>query len=353
LRVEDKVDRSRSAGDGGNMRPHPAARPLAPTMPGLLGGLRRRARTVAYGTPAARLLPRIALTPEIRCPAVLLGCGEVRADVSDSWSLVGWDPVRVIVGLDTDDPLAAVLPTGASAALTMAPATRSGPRWRGHAASESPLGHLLLQVEEARVIGGRAVRILRATDAESHLLRNHQAWARRSRSGAADPAEAVAWACPRPIGLVTTTDGTDEHIFPVDLCGSLGGRLFALGLSPGSASLSAVVTAPVFVWSTVDASAGRSAHDLRIGHRRSGRGALSADVRHFKRTPERDLPLPMWALRSTELETLGRVDGARAIVICRQLETTRVRDAAALAHLHRDALAWRQSAGWETSLLPD
>jgi len=335
------------------MRPHPAARPLAPTPPGLLGGLRRRARTVAYGTPAARLLPRVALTADTRRPAVLLGCGEVRADVSDDWALIGWDPVRVVVGLDADDPLAAVLVSGARAALTVAPSTRSGARWRGHAAAGGPLGHLLLEVEHARVVDGRALRVLRATDAESHLLRDHQAWARRSRSRAADPAEAVAWACPRPIGLATTTDGTDEHIFPVDLCGALGGGLFAIGLTPDSASVSAVAASPVFVWSTVDASAGRSAHDLRIGHRRQGRGALSADVRHFKRTPERDLPLPMWALRSTELEVLDRIDGARALVVCRQLGTTRIRDAAALAHLHRDALAWRQSAGWETVLLPD
>jgi hypothetical protein len=257
------------------------------------------------------------------------------------------------VGLDADDPLLGALDPGGAAALTVAPATRSGPRWRGHAGAESPLGHLLLEVEVAQEVAGRAVRVLRATAAESHLLRGRQAWARRSRSSAADPAEAVAWTVPRAIGLVTTAHGDDEHIFPVDLCGDLGGGVFALGLAPGSASLAAIDGGGAFAWSTIDASAGRSAHDLRFGHRRRTDGPLSADVRHYKRSPVHDLPLPMWALRATELTPAGRIDGPRSIVLARTSPGFRVRDADALAHVHRDALAWRQGAGWATRLLPD
>lgn len=328
------------------MRPHPATRPPAAAAPGVLGGLRRRARAAAYGTGAGRLLPRVALDADTRSPPVVLGCGEVRTEITDTWALVGWDPVRIVVGLDDDDPVAAALRTGAQAALGVAPTSRSGPRWRGHATATAPLGLLLLEVEWAGRIGGRALRLLRVTDAESHLLRGHQAWARRSRGGAADPAEAVAWTVPRPIGLVTTAQGDDEHIFPVDLCGRLGGDTFALGLAPGSAGLGAIEAAGRFTWSTVDASAGRSAHDLRIGHRRRTPGALSADVRHFKRSPHLDLPLPMWALRTTELELLELQVGPRALVFARRAHRSRIREADVLAHLHRDALAWRAAAGW-------
>ena len=295
----------------------------------------------------------MALSGETRRPAMLLGAGEVRTDASSSWALLGWDPVRIAVGLEPDDPVAAALKEGSQAALTVAPSTRSGPRWRGHASAESPLGHLLVEVEQTWVHSGREVRILRTVDAESLLLRDRQAWARRSRAGEADPAEAIAWAIPRPIGLVTTANGPDEHIFPVDLCGDLGDGLFALALAPGSESMAAIDGSPSFTWSTVDASAGRSAHDLRIGHRKSGRGPLSADVRHFKRSPNCDLPLPMWALRTTELERIEHLQGERSIVLCRQLGSSRIRDAEALGHLHRDALAWRQAAGWDTRLLPD
>jgi len=333
------------------MRPHPAARPPAVAASGVLGGLRRRARTAAYGTDAGRLLPRVALAADTRSPPVLLGSGEVRAEVTDTWALVGWDPIRVVVGLDADDPLTAVLPVGAEAALGVAPGTRSGPRWRGHATSTAPLGLLLLEVEWAGAVEGRAVRLLRATDAESNLLRGRQAWARRSRGGEADPAESVAWTVPRPIGLVTTAEGPDEHIFPADLCGALGGTLFGLGLAPGSAGLDAIEGAGHLVWSTVDASAGRSAHDLRIGHRRRSPGVLSADVRHFKRSPQLDLPLPMWSLQATELELVDIQIGPRALVFARVVHSSRVREADVLAHLHRDALAWRQNAGWPTRVL--
>lgn len=334
------------------MRPHPAARPLSAAPSGVLGGLRRRARAAAYGTDAGRVLPRIALASDTRSPPVMLGAGEVRAEVTDTWALVGWDPVRVVVGLDEDDPLAAVLRVGAEAALGAAPGTRSGPRWRGHATATNPLGLLLLEVEWAGSIEGRAVRLLRATDAESHLLRGRQAWARRSRGGEADAAESVAWTVPRPIGLATTALGPDEHIFPVDLCGVLGGGLFALGLAPGSAGLAAIEAAGQLVWSTVDASAGRSAHDLRVGHRRQTQGLLSADVRHFKRSPRLDLPLPMWALRATELERIRVHTGPRAVVFARIVHTSRIREADVLAHIHRDALAWRRAAGWTTRALP-
>lgn len=335
------------------MRPHPAARPPTASASGVLGGLRRRARAAAYGTDTGRLLPRVALSADTRRPAVLLGAGEVRADVGEAWALVGWDPIRLVVGLDADDPLVAALQPGAAAALSLAPTTRSGPRWRGHASAEAAFGHLLLEVEAAERIAGRDVRLLRATDAESHLLRGRQAWARRSRGGAADPAEAIAWGVPREVGLVTTAQGADEHIFPVDLCGALGGDLFALGLAPGSAGLDAIDAGGPFTWSTIDASAGRSAHDLRIGHRRRTPGALSADVRHFKRSPGADLPLPMWALRSTELTPVHRIEGARTLVFARMAPAFRVRAADALGHVHRDALAWRQAAGWATKVLPD
>jgi hypothetical protein len=333
------------------MRPHPAARPPTAAASGVLGGLRRRARAAAYGTDAGRLLPRVALDADTRSPPVLLGSGEVRAEVTDRWALVGWDPIRVVVGLDQDDPLAAALRVGAEAAFGVAPATRSGPRWRGHATATDPLGLLLLEVEWSGTVEGRAVRLLRAKDAQSNLLRGRQAWARRSRGGEADPAESVAWTVPRPVGLATTAQGADEHIFPVDLCGALGGALFGLGLAPGSAGLAAIEGAGRFVWSTVDASAGRSAYDLRVGHRRRTPGALSADVRHFKRSPRLDLPLPMWALQATELELLRVEAGARALVFAKAVHTSRVREADVLAHLHRDALAWRQAAGWSTRVL--
>ncbi|MEC7947541.1 MAG: hypothetical protein VX265_08205 [Myxococcota bacterium] len=335
------------------MRPHPAARPSTAPASGMLGGLRRRARTAAYGTATGRLLPRIALGTDTRRPTVVLGAGEVRAEITDTWSLIGWDPVRVVVGLDPDDPLTVALSPGAEAVLGVAPGTRSGPRWRGHATATDPLGLLLLKVEGTWEAAGRVVHLLRATDAESHLLRSRQAWARRSRGGAADPIESVAWTVPRPIGLVTTAQGEDEHIFPADLCGSLGGGVFAMGLGPGSASLAAIEDSRQFTWSTVDASAGRSAHDLRIGHRRRTPGALSADVRHFKRSPELDLPLPMWALRASELSLVEVRRGDRAVVLARVIKTTRIRNAEVLAHLHRDALAWRQAAGWATKVLGD
>lgn len=331
------------------MRAHPASRPPASTPTGLLGGMRKRARASLYGTGAAALLPRVAIDADTRQPRVSLGVGELRSDVTDSWALVGWDPVRVIVGLDTDDPVAAALQPGAAAALSLGPRTASGPRWHGHAALEDAFGLLELRVEDTTTVAGRAVVALQATDAEPRLLSNRQALARRARGGDADAAEAVAWTAIRPIGLATTAAGPDEHIFPVDLAGRLGGKLFALSLRAGGGSAGAIEAAGVFAWSTVDASAGRSAHDLRTRHGRAPKGALSADVRHYNRSPALDLPVPMWALRVQEVTVLEhRVLGAHQVTLGRVERTTRVRDADTLGHLHRDALAWRQRAGWST-----
>ncbi len=331
------------------MRTHPAARPRPSAAPGPLGGMRSAARASLYGTGATSLLPRVAIDADSRQPRVALGSGELRTDVSDTWALVGWDPVRVVVGLDADDPVAGALVPGATACLSVGPRTATGPRWRGHAALEAPLGLLLLSVEHREDLEGRVIIGLMATDGEARLLRRHQALARRARGGEADAAEAVAWSVIRPIGLATTAVGADEHIFPVDLAGPLGGGLFALSLRAGAASAAAVQAAGRLVWSTIDASAGRSAFDLRTRHGRAPQGALSADVRHYHRSATLDLPVPMWALRATELRVAEtRALGDHRVTLARVERTTRVRDADALGHLHRDALAWREGAGWRT-----
>jgi hypothetical protein len=335
------------------MRPHPAARSPDPTPQGLFGGLRRRARAAAYGTGADRLLPWVVLEPDTRQPRMVLGTGEVRSDVTDRLVPIGWDPGRVVVGLESDGPLAAVLVEGATGALTLSPSNDPGPRWRGHAAPPLALGHLLFEVEARWSFQGSAVVVLGMRDAETTLLREREAWARRTRQRAADTVESLLWTTARPLGLATTAVGEDEAIFPVDLVGTIGHRVWALSLRRDTESAKQVLAAGHLTWSSVDASAGRSVHDLRVGHRLHRPGELSADVRHQRRSPTLDLPLPMWALRTVELRVQAdhHVGDDHHVFLCEEVGVKRLRDAPTLGHLHRDALAWRQRAGWPLRLV--
>lgn len=335
------------------MRPHPAARSPDLTPQGLMGGLRRRARAAAYGTGAARLLPWVALEPDTRQPRIVLGSGEVRSDVTDRLVPIGWDPGRVVVGLETDGPLADLLVEGTIGALTLSPSNDPGPRWRGHAAPPMALGHLLFEVESRWLFHGSPVVVLGTRDAEGALLRGREAWARKTRQSAADTVEALLWATARPLGLATTAVGEDEAIFPVDLIGTIGHRVWALSLRSDTESAKQVRAAGHLTWSSVDASAGRSVHDLRVGHRRHLPGLLSADVRHQRRSPTLDLPLPMWALRSIELRVQAdhAINNDHHVFLCDEVGVKRLREADTLGHLHRDALAWRQRAGWPLRLV--
>ena len=107
----------------------------------------------------------MALTPETRCPAIVLGCGEARTNLAERWSICDWDPVRFAVCLTDDDPVANSLTAEGSAVVTLAPTDKSGPSWRGHAGAARPLGHLLMQLETSVHGEHETVHILRVQDA--------------------------------------------------------------------------------------------------------------------------------------------------------------------------------------------
>jgi flavin reductase (DIM6/NTAB) family NADH-FMN oxidoreductase RutF len=164
--------------------------------------------------------------------------------------------------------------------------------------------------------GATALQIFRATGSRNHALPAARIWARyaeyayyRWKQPSADVdmrardvhAMCVHYNCPRPVGLVSVSDGNATNLFPMNLMGPIGGGRFAFALNTGKPVTLLIERARRIALSTVPFAQAKAVYAMAMNHKKD-----SIDVTELpfsvRRSAEFGLPVPEFALRVREME---------------------------------------------------
>lgn len=164
--------------------------------------------------------------------------------------------------------------------------------------------------------GGTALQLLEAVGSRNYCLRPRHIWARyaeyayyRWKHPSPDVemrardvhAMCVFYNCPRPVALVSVSDGASTNIFPMNLMSAYGAGQFAFALNTGKPVTLLVERARRIVLSTVPFSQAKAAYSMAPNHKKD-----SIDVAQLsfavRRSAEFGFPVPEFALRVREME---------------------------------------------------
>lgn len=164
--------------------------------------------------------------------------------------------------------------------------------------------------------GSTALQLYEAVASRNLCLRPRHIWARYAEyayyrwkhpspdvpTGARDVhAMCVFYNCPRPVALVSVSDGHATNIFPMNLMGVIGAGRFAFALNTDKPVTLLVERARRIAMSTVPFTQSRTAYSMAPNHKKD-----SIDVAQLsfavQRSVEFRFPVPEFALRVREME---------------------------------------------------
>lgn len=225
------------------------------------------------------------------------------------------------------------------------------------------LGEIGLRLMESIPVGGEQLYLFEPRSCRNYCLPRARLWARylyyawrrwraRRRSDAPHPRMAarelhpifVFYICPRPVVLVSVTDGNLANIFPMDLIGPIGTRHFSLALHATSTAVPLMERSRRIALSSVPVEQTSVAYELGENHKKR-----CVDWAHlsFATTPSATfgLPVPRFSLRVREMQIEAvRVLGSHKLFLARTIEDQRWADGLQLFFVHGIYQARRHQA---------
>jgi flavin reductase (DIM6/NTAB) family NADH-FMN oxidoreductase RutF len=215
------------------------------------------------------------------------------------------------------------------------------------------LGTIRLRWMEALRLGDDRLHLFRPTRCRNYCLSPPQLWAhysyyawrrwrarmRRSASAARMvPGELhslfVFYICPRPVALVSVTDGDVANIFPMDLIGPIGTQHFALALHHTSTAVPLIERSLRIALSNIPVERKSTAYDLGRNHKRPG---VNWPELPFATSPSAAfrIPVPAFSLRVREMQIEAvRALGSHKLFLATTVRDERRADGAQLCMVH-------------------
>jgi flavin reductase (DIM6/NTAB) family NADH-FMN oxidoreductase RutF len=197
--------------------------------------------------------------------------------------------------------------------------SRPSLQFRERRGEQRVLGEISLQPTEAIPVRGEYLHLFETRSYRNYCLPGFRLWAlylfyeyRRWRAGRRTDASGfrmvvrelhtvfVFYICPRPVVLVSVTDGNFANIFPMDLIGPIGTRHFSLALHRTSTAVPLIENSRRVALSNVPVEQTAVAYELGKNHKKPSvdwadvpfATTLSATFR---------LPVPRFSLRVREM----------------------------------------------------
>ena len=182
--------------------------------------------------------------------------------------------------------------------------------------------------------GAAALQLFRATGSRNECLPAPRIWARyaeyayyRWKTPSPDVAMrardvhamCVYYNCPRPVGLVSVSDGNATNLFPMNLMGTIGGGRFAFALNADKPVTRLIERARRIALSTVPHAQAKTVYGMAANHKKDSIELANLPF-GVRRSAEFGLPVPEFALRVRELEVeaIAR-PGSHALFLARIL----------------------------------
>lgn len=150
------------------------------------------------------------------------------------------------------------------------------------------------------------------------------------------------YTCPRPVVLVSVTDGNVYNVFPMDLIGPIGGEAFCLALHNTSTGLPLLERSGRIALSSVPIEQKTLAYNLGKNH---SRRPFSKELIPFDAMTSAlfGLPVPRFSLRVREMRIVAiRPLGSHQLFVCEILEDRSYAPGPQLFVIHGLYKVWRQ-----------
>ena len=252
--------------------------------------------------------------PQTEVSVWLQGLGAPR-DVTYNHVMAAARPLTLAIGFEEQGEAAVI--------------RRSRPslQFRERGGEKRLLGEISLQPTEVIPVGGDYLCLFETSSYRNYCLPSPRLWAlylfyeyRRWRAGRRSDTAGfrmvvrelhtvfVFYVCPRPVVLVSVTDGNLANIFPMDLIGPIGTRHFSLALHNSSTAVPLIERSRRVALSSVPLEQTAVAYELGKNHKKPW-----VDWAHvpFVTTLSATfgLPVPSFSLRVREL----RIDSVRSV----------------------------------------
>jgi flavin reductase (DIM6/NTAB) family NADH-FMN oxidoreductase RutF len=178
------------------------------------------------------------------------------------------------------------------------------------------LGKILLRPSGAVKTTSGTLQLFQTEGSKNYCLPSRHIWARyleyayfRWKQPSPDVemkardvhAMCVYYNCPRPVGLVSVSDGNATNIFPMNLMGAIGGSGFAFALNTGKPVTLLIERARRIALSTVPFPQAKTAYGMAPNHKKESIDAAQLPFA-VRRSAEFGFPVPEFALRLREME---------------------------------------------------
>ena len=161
----------------------------------------------------------------------------------------------------------------------------------------------------------------------------------------------IAYSLPRTISIITVSDGNLMNMFPTDLHGPIGEKLYAGSLRVGGLANDQIEKYQRIVISEVEPSFYKQTYSLGKNHMKSLRGE-NEFVLHQTRSSTFNFPLPAAVVSYRELKRMDSLDiGIHRIHIYETLHRQVLRSNEPLTHIHQYYAQWRRNHGLDTNML--
>ena len=266
-------------------------------------------------------------------------------DVTNCHSVASAAPSAVAIGFDK------------KVANTVLPGVRPSLHFREKAAPHRLLGTLRLRLFSRESVEDRDILTFRICGTTNYCLPTVRLWARylhwaylRYRHPPDTPMTAldvhampVLFICPRPVGVVSVTEGDLFNMFPLNLMGSLGGDRFGFALNATRAAAAHVKRAKRIALSSIPLEQAALVRQLGRNHKRTEGTRL--DELPFRTTLSAcwGLPVPAFALRVRELEVTAIQEmGSHTFFVARVIQDEQRANGLQFCMIHGIYQRWRE-----------
>ncbi len=298
-------------------------------------------RRVVFGSSNLHQQCAIGLRdPQSEVSVWLNGPGMCR-DVTYRNVMAAAQPLTLGVGLEGKCDAAAII------------RSRPSLEFRERGGNNRLLGKISLRLTDVIPVGGERLYLFQVRNCRNYCLPRARLWAhylyyayRRWRA-CGRPAGStyrmvanelhsvfVFYICPRPVVLVSVSDGNLANIFPMDLIGPVAPRHFALALHSTSTAVPLIERSLKIALSSVPVEQTAMAYQLGKNHKLS-----SVDGAHlpFATTPSATfgIPVPRFSLRVKEMQIEAvRAVGSHKLFLANTVEVEDWAEGPQLFHVH-------------------
>lgn len=316
-----------------------------------VGQINEAFKRVVFGSSNLHQQCAIGLLDPQREVSVWLNGPGICRDVTDRNVMAAAQPLTLGVGIEGAGDEAAIL--------------RNSPSLEFHegGGTNRLLGKINLRLIDVIPLGEGRLYLFRVRSCQNYCLPRGRIWAHylyyayrqwhTRRRTAASTFQMVAselrtvfvfYICPRPVVLVSVSDGMLANIFPMDLIGQVGAQHFALALHSTSTAVPLMERSLRVALGSVPLEQTSTAYDLGKNHKRR---SVEWSQIPFATTPSANfgIPVPRFSLRVREMQIEAvRTLGSHKLFLAKTVEDERWAEGSQLFLVHGIYQARRQHA---------